>query len=88
MKIKKLIAGALLFSSIASVSAPSAMASGLTLQITKGEDTVLYEDAPLTLWYDEEAPYGQENTSFGDGGRPNDLNDGWERWSLPARPWC
>ena len=83
MKIKKLIAGALLFSSIASVSAPSAMASGLTLQITKGEDTVLYEDAPLTLWYDEEAPYGQENTSFGDGGRPNDLNDGWERWSLP-----
>ena len=83
MNIKKLIASALLFTSIASVSAPTAMASGLTDVLSKGEDTALYEDAPMKLWYDEEAPYGQENTSFGDGGKPNDPNDGWERWSLP-----
>ena len=83
MKIKKLIASVLLFSSIASVSAPSVKTSGIVDNLAKGEDTALYEDAPMTLWYDEEAPYGQENTSFGDGGKPNDPNDGWERWSLP-----
>ena len=83
MKIKKLIASALLFSSVASLLAPSVEASGLTEGFKKGEDTVLYEESPMLLWYDEEAPYGQENTSFGDGGKPNDPNDGWERWSLP-----
>ena len=83
MKLKKLIASILLCASLASVSVPSAMAAGLTMDLTKGEDTELYDDAPMTLWYDEEAPYGQENTSFGDGGKPNDPNDGWERWSLP-----
>ena len=82
MKIKKIIASALLFAIIASLGAPTAAASGLSLAIS-GEDTALYEDAPMKLWYDEEAPYGQENTSFGDGGKPNDPNDGWERWSLP-----
>lgn len=41
------------------------------------------KNLPIRLWYDEEAPYGQENTSFGQGHSPNDLNDGWERWSLP-----
>ena len=83
MKIRKLIASALLFSSIASVASPSVMASGLTDDFTTADDTALYEEAPMVLWYDEEAPYGQENTSFGDGGKPNDPNDGWERWSLP-----
>ena len=83
MKIRKLIASALLFSSIASVASPSVMASGLTDAFTTADDTALYEEAPMVLWYDEEAPYGQENTSFGDGGKPNDPNDGWERWSLP-----
>lgn len=41
------------------------------------------EAPPLLLWYDEEAPYGQENTSYGASQTPQDENDGWERWSLP-----
>lgn len=35
----------------------------------------------LKLWYDEEAPYGNENVSSNVNG--GDLTDGWEKWSLP-----
>ena len=37
-------------------------------------------DIPLLLHYDEEAPYGNEDTAS----RPaNTADDGWEKWSLP-----
>ena len=46
--------------------------------------TAEIREAPLSLWYDEEAPYGQESsTSAAPGDIPNDASDGWERWSLP-----
>ena len=83
MKIKKLIAIALLFACLSSLFTPTAIASGMVEPMNSSEEKKLTEDAPLMLWYDEESPYGQENTVFGDGGKPNDKNDGWERWSLP-----
>ena len=38
------------------------------------------ENQPLMLWYDEEAPYGEEDTYKG---QPKNPDDGWERWSIP-----
>ena len=38
------------------------------------------ENQPLALRYDEEAPYGEEDTYKG---QPKNLDDGWERWSIP-----
>ena len=42
--------------------------------------------APLHLYYDEEAPYGNENIDAILGQYANGVNsedDGWERWSIP-----
>ena len=45
---------------------------------------------PLRLWYDEEAPYGNEDLSwYYKNNNPTDTwyslneDDGWERWSIP-----
>ena len=40
----------------------------------------------LMLWYDEEAPYGNENISIAYKGAneyKDIADDGWEKWSLP-----
>lgn len=36
----------------------------------------------LALWYDREAPYGNEHIEA-DGQQPLCDDDGWEKWSLP-----
>lgn len=36
----------------------------------------------LALWYDREAPYGNEYIEA-DGQQPLCDDDGWEKWSLP-----
>ena len=41
---------------------------------------------PLTLWYDEEAPFGNENiaSAYAATSEYKDIaDDGWEKWSLP-----
>lgn len=39
-----------------------------------------FTQKPLKLFYDEEAPYGNETMSEG---TANSEDDGWERWSMP-----
>lgn len=39
--------------------------------------------APLNLFYDEEAPFGNENVSLMTSSISGNTNDGWERWSFP-----
>ena len=46
------------------------------------------DDIPLRLYYDEEAPYGNEDLSAsvgvsGEEYLTKNLDDGWERWSIP-----
>lgn len=43
-----------------------------------GKDAIM--TIPFRLIYDKEAPFGSEDV---DKGKGPDLNDGWERWSLP-----
>lgn len=54
----------------------------------KPEDSILIsgQKKDLRLWYDEEAPYGNENISkaYAATQEYKDIeNDGWEKWSLP-----
>ena len=68
-------------------------ASGITLSAAQNSgNTILVPDnsKPLRLWYDEEAPYGNEDLSwYYKANNPTgiyyslDANDGWERWSIP-----
>lgn len=43
------------------------------------------KQAQLNLFYDEEAPYGNENVSLMTSSIPGNSNDGWERWSFSLR---
>ena len=51
-----------------------------TSQGISGGKIIEESDIPLRLHYDEEAPFGNENTADQSG---ITANDGWERWSLP-----
>jgi len=56
----------------------------LPISVFAEGETNVNRDIPLRLVYDEETPFGQENsTSAAPGDIPNDASDGWERWSLP-----
>ena len=67
-------------------------ASGIVLALENANTTVLTpnDSKALRLWYDEEAPYGNEDLSwYYKNNNPTDTyytldeNDGWERWSIP-----
>ena len=68
-------------------------ASGIALSAAQNSgNTILVPDnsKPLRLWYDEEAPYGNEDLSwYYKNNNPTDTwyslneDDGWERWSIP-----
>ena len=52
----------------------------------KEAEMINVQKKDLILWYDEEAPYGNENVSTAYKSAKNYTNipdDGWEKWSLP-----
>lgn len=74
---------------IASILCASAI---VCAAVYDSDATVLVSDngKPLRLWYDEEAPYGNEDLSwYYKANNPTGVyytlneNDGWERWSMP-----
>lgn len=75
---KTLISLFLILSLLCGITAP-AMAAPAT---GTGNTTINTTQKTLRLWYDEEAPYGNENQEFYRYSALKD-NDGWMRWSIP-----
>lgn len=73
-----IVSGAMLFGALGSVGSVFAKDADENSKLISARD-----DIPLHLLYDEEAPYGNENDPDRTSGDPQNVNDGWERWSIP-----
>ena len=67
---------------------PTIAATGIITYAIERADAQIISTSKkdLILWYDEEAPYGNESLSKGYSGTSEykDIaDDGWEKWSLP-----